>query len=93
MKQQYLHNVSTLELYRENCTGCGICINVCPHNVFMLSGNKAEIIERDRCMECGACEMNCAFNAISVKKGVGCAAAVINSFFRGTDPECGCSCN
>jgi len=48
-------------------------------------------LDRDRCMECGACVGNCAFGALKVDKGVGCAAAVINSMIRGGEPSCDCS--
>jgi hypothetical protein len=41
-------------------------------------------------MECGACAANCAFGAINVDKGVGCAAAIINSIIYGGEPTCGC---
>ena len=30
----YLPGVSTLELDREACVGCGMCEEVCPHQVF-----------------------------------------------------------
>ena len=88
----YLKNVVSLELDTQKCTGCRMCIKVCPHEVFELIGKKAAIIDRDRCMECGACMRNCQEGAIKVNAGVGCATAVINGFLKGTEPECGCSC-
>jgi len=90
--QIYLKNVTTLEYDSAKCNGCTMCVNVCPHNVFKMTNKKAEIINKDRCMECGACEINCIPNAISVKQGVGCAAAVIGGFFKGTEPNCDCGC-
>jgi NAD-dependent dihydropyrimidine dehydrogenase PreA subunit len=89
----YLSNVVTLKLCEETCNGCGICIKVCPHEVFELSERKAHIIRRDYCMECGACSLNCPVNAISVNSGVGCAAGVINGILRNSEPTCGCSEN
>jgi len=86
----YLKKVSTLRYISENCTGCGRCIQVCPHNVFEMVGRKVTVLSYDRCMECGACMMNCAFDALSVTKGVGCASAIINGAIRGTEPVCGC---
>jgi len=68
-----------------------MCLKVCPHDVFELSGKKAHIKRRDYCMECGACALNCPVKAITVKTGVGCASAVINSVLRNTEPSCGCS--
>ena len=88
---KYLANVASLMLTPEKCTGCGICLDVCPHSVLGLENKKATILDRDRCMECGACSMNCPFGALTVDKGVGCAAALINSMITGGEPTCGCS--
>lgn len=85
-----MKNVATLKLNREKCTGCGRCVEVCPHNVFGLDDGKAHIIDRDACMECGACAGNCPFTAIEVKAGVGCAAAMIAGKVSGSEPGCGC---
>jgi len=75
----YLKNVTTLTLDPGKCIGCGMCTQVCPHEVFAIHSKKAAIISKDACMECGACQMNCPAEAISVDIGVGCAAAVINT--------------
>ncbi len=87
----YLSDVVTLELCEESCNGCGMCIKVCPHEVFELSGRKAHIVRRDYCMECGACALNCPQNSIKVNSGVGCAAGIINGILNNTEPSCGCS--
>ncbi|MBN1116549.1 MAG: 4Fe-4S binding protein [Bacteroidales bacterium] len=89
--QKYLRNVSTLAYDASKCIGCRVCIDVCPHNVFRMEKKKAEIIDRDKCMECGACTTNCITGALQVNKGVGCATAVIYSFFSGGEATCGCS--
>jgi len=86
---KYLKNVVTLQHVIDKCTGCGRCLEVCPHRVFQPDGKKVKIADRDACMECGACARNCPFDAIEVKQGVGCAAAVIIGFFTGTEPTCG----
>ena len=86
---KYLKDVTTLQLDASKCTGCCMCLTVCPHRVFQKVGGKVAIFDRDACMECGACARNCAFDAISVEAGVGCAAAVIIGFFTGTEPTCG----
>ena len=87
---KYLANVVSLELVPERCTGCGRCIEVCPREVFAMNGKIVRIVDSDLCIECGACMMNCAFEALRVKAGVGCAAAIINGLIRGGEPECGC---
>lgn len=86
----YLKNVSTVEIYKEKCTGCGMCAEVCPRAVFSMRGGKAELVDRDSCIECGACQRNCAFGAVSVKSGVGCAQALFNAMITGGEPVCDC---
>ena len=90
MTMKYLRGVATLKLDTDKCIGCGMCLNVCPHAVFKLEGRKAAILDADLCMECGACAINCPVEALAVKKGVGCAQAVIKGFIKGTEPDCGC---
>jgi len=91
MNNKYLKNVVTLTLSAEKCVGCGICTDVCPHGVFCIEGKKAQIKDKNRCMECGACAKNCLTKAISVDAGVGCAAAVIWGWLTGNEPSCDCS--
>jgi len=88
---KYLANVATLQFFTEKCTGCGRCIEVCPHGVFAMNGKRAFVVDKDLCMECGACAQNCAFGAISVNAGVGCATAIINGMIQGGEPVCECS--
>ncbi|MGE5405995.1 MAG: mercury methylation ferredoxin HgcB [Candidatus Saccharibacteria bacterium] len=91
MKTRYLKDVVTLKLNEDKCTGCGLCLDVCPHEVLAIEDRKVKIVDRDACMECGACAMNCPFEAIAVKAGVGCAAAIMRSILYGGEPTCGCS--
>ena len=91
IRHRYLENVTTLAFDKSKCAGCGKCAEVCPHGVFEMDGKKAAVVDKDLCMECGACAMNCPANAIEVGAGVGCAAAIIMSWFTGKEPVCGCS--
>jgi NAD-dependent dihydropyrimidine dehydrogenase PreA subunit len=79
---RYLKNVVTLDFDQASCTGCGRCIEVCPHQVFALTENQAIISDLDACMECGACAKNCPADAIRVDAGVGCASGLINEWLR-----------
>jgi NAD-dependent dihydropyrimidine dehydrogenase PreA subunit len=86
----YLKDVVTLGLEPDKCLGCGMCLLVCPHAVFALNNGTAMIQDRDACIECGACSMNCPAEAISVRPGVGCAAAVINTALGRKGDSCCC---
>jgi NAD-dependent dihydropyrimidine dehydrogenase PreA subunit len=91
MTLTYLRNGETLTLDPALCTGCGTCVEVCPHEVFRIEKGAATIAHRSRCMECGACAGNCPEGALRVRAGVGCAAAVLNGLVHRTEPSCGCS--
>jgi NAD-dependent dihydropyrimidine dehydrogenase PreA subunit len=86
----YLRDVVTLRFADEKCIGCGMCITVCPRGVFHEDGEKVRVGDRDHCIECGACALNCPADAVEVKRGVGCAAAVINSMLGRSGPDCCC---
>lgn len=71
MALKYLKDVVTLKLNKDKCIGCGICVQVCPHQVFVIKEGKADILDKDSCMECGACAQNCPTDAVTVRSGVG----------------------
>jgi len=87
----YLKDVVTLKLDDEKCVGCGICLSVCPRAVLSPANGKIGVANLDACMECGACARNCPAEAISVRAGVGCAAAVINSMLGKKSSACCCA--
>jgi len=87
---KYLAGVTTLAYDPSLCNGCGRCVEVCPHGVFVMHEKRAAIVDRDGCMECGACQRNCDARALTVSTGVGCAAAIIGGLVSGSEPSCGC---
>jgi ferredoxin len=87
----YLKNVVTLKVDGDACTGCGVCLEVCPHGVLLIDEKRVRIRNRDACMECGACSRNCPVGALSVEAGVGCAAAVINGMLNRQNGACCCT--
>jgi len=94
---QYLRDVVTLELDSDKCTLCGMCTKVCVHGVFVIDGSSIRILDKNDCMECGACAMNCPAEALAVRAGVGCAWAIFRDWFRRSgdsgkgDIQCDCS--
>ncbi|MDY6827179.1 MAG: mercury methylation ferredoxin HgcB [Bacillota bacterium] len=92
MKFRYLKNVVTLHLDQDKCNGCGLCLEVCPQQVFTMKHGVSSITDRDACLECGGCARNCPQEAISVRPGVGCAYAVLMDMFNLKGKCCGDTC-
>lgn len=86
------YQINTLVYKPELCNGCSLCVTVCPHGVFAMKDHRAEMVNAQACMECGACQINCMTNAISVESGTGCATAMILAALKGKkEVTCGCS--
>ena len=75
--------LNTLQYDPALCIGCGMCIAVCPHQVFAENGGVARLVRWEACMECGACQVNCPTGAVVVESGVGCASAMILAALTG----------
>lgn len=84
------YQTTTLKFDSTACNGCGMCVNVCPHAVFNRDGRTITLAHPADCMECGACQLNCPTDAISVDSGVGCATAmIVAALTRKQEPVCG----
>jgi NAD-dependent dihydropyrimidine dehydrogenase PreA subunit len=84
----YISGVATIELDQAKCNSCRVCMQVCPHAVFGASNGAIEILDPDRCMECGACVLNCAEGALSVHPGTGCALAILRGWITRSEASC-----
>ncbi len=82
--------LNTLKYDAKLCTGCRMCIHVCPHGVFAMESNQARLARAESCMECGACQLNCPTGAIKVDSGVGCAGSMIWAALRGKKTQVSC---
>lgn len=49
----------------DKCTGCGLCIPVCPHDTLVLKNGKT-MVSGDRCMVCGHCRAACPADAVQI---------------------------
>ena len=84
-------------IFVEKCNGCSWCLDVCPHQIIILNNNKkAEIIDEERCIECGACALQCPKDAIIAHPlGCGCVSSVVKKKIRRLlhlpekSPQCG----
>jgi len=80
-----------ITLDQNACSGCGTCVKICPHRVLELNNNKARLAAEERCIECGACQLNCQDGAIEVTKGTGCLFAIIREdILKLNSATCGC---
>ena len=55
-----------LVLKPEWCKGCGICVAFCPTKTLTLTNEKIDVVDIDRCIQCGQCELRCPDYAIYV---------------------------
>lgn len=51
---------------RNECTGCGLCVDECPAEAITLDEEGISVIDADECTECGACVDVCPSVAISI---------------------------
>jgi len=50
----------------DRCTGDGLCVEVCPVDVFELQEGKAVPVKADECLGCESCVGICESDAITV---------------------------
>jgi len=49
----------------EKCTGCGLCVDVCPVEAISLENDKAKV-DAEKCVDCGQCVEECPNEAIKM---------------------------
>ena len=47
----------------ELCSGCGRCVQACPHGACRLDENGKSVVEQELCRRCGACATTCPCGA------------------------------
>ncbi|NIQ39469.1 MAG: ferredoxin [Proteobacteria bacterium] len=60
--------MSTLKVDYESCDFCGVCVDVCPMQIIKIKEHIVEIKDRDSCMECQLCEVECSKQALTFVK-------------------------
>ncbi len=67
LSQERLYHAPTVAKVNNNlCTGCGMCVYVCPYDALSLKDDKVEVNEV-LCEGCGTCSATCLRAAIEVK--------------------------
>lgn len=53
-------------LEEEKCTGCTVCVQVCPRDCYTMDKNRhiVTIPRANQCVQCGACIVACRFDAL-----------------------------
>jgi 2-oxoglutarate ferredoxin oxidoreductase subunit delta len=59
-----LKTLEKLNVEKELCKGCGICVAFCPKDVLAIKDEKVVIKDLDSCIQCGQCELRCPDYAI-----------------------------
>jgi NAD-dependent dihydropyrimidine dehydrogenase PreA subunit len=57
--------IMAVKINKEKCTGCGICVDICPVEAISMEDDKAKI-DTEKCVDCGQCVEQCPNEAISM---------------------------
>ncbi len=67
-----MNSINPINIDREKCTGCGLCVRDCPNAHLYLEDKTAKAAETG-CIECGHCFAICPMNAVKIE-GYDCLA-------------------
>ena len=64
----------TIQIDRDKCKGCGLCVPACPKKIVSLDQNRinargyhpAQVVEKDKCTSCTLCAVMCPDMAIKI---------------------------
>ena len=65
-QEQLYHSPTVAKVLLNLCTGCGMCVAVCPYEAISLENKKAAVNEV-LCEGCGTCQATCLRAAIQVR--------------------------
>lgn len=58
--------LGTVAVDQASCTGCSLCVRICPADAFEFIDKKSRVRELMECMGCGDCVAMCPESAISL---------------------------
>lgn len=72
----------SIEIVKQNCTGCGACVNICPKTCIKMIRDRDGFLYPtigDNCIKCSVCENVCpVLNPVVNKTGIKNAYAIYN---------------
>lgn len=76
-----MNNIPVLYERKEDCCGCGACLNICPKHAISMKEDECgfiyPVIDETKCVRCNACKKVCAFqNSVLNHNPVKCYAAI-----------------
>jgi NAD-dependent dihydropyrimidine dehydrogenase PreA subunit len=57
----------SVEIDREKCDGCGICVEMCPLDALRLDEEDKAYVKYNECWYCGCCELECPRKAVKLR--------------------------
>jgi len=57
----------SVEIDREKCDGCGVCVEICPLDALRLDEDGKAYVKYDECWYCGSCELECPRKAVKLR--------------------------
>jgi len=57
-----------IQFAAQKCSGCGMCVKVCPADAIVLKGDQAGVDGTIDCMACGDCVAICKEDAITLTR-------------------------
>jgi len=76
----YVKEIAEIEVDEDLCSGCGVCIGLCPYGALSLKeGKDRPVAQIDvlKCKRCGSCVAACPSSAITIKDDFKKALAII----------------
>jgi 2-oxoglutarate ferredoxin oxidoreductase subunit delta len=69
---------------REACTGCGICVRMCPQQILVVDKKtkKCEVIDENKCDRLAGCERACPTSAIKIGGKVSLFGMIMNKMSK-----------
>ncbi len=67
-----------IEIIKEKCTGCGLCVKACPYDGLELADGLA--ILKGACNLCGVCADACRFDAIEIERPEATGAVDVSEY-------------